>query len=145
MSERYSVLLADDEPFYLEWLSDYLESKNVEVEYATTVDDAIKKMSETQYRFLIVDLNIPVISEPSKFSKDQIATYKSYPGLYIANTARNLGYRTRQVIVYSVFASREIEEAVGRLYCTYLTKGHPQDLKREVDEVLNYDPTKDKP
>ena len=144
MSTSPRVLLADDEPFYLEWLADYLESKGIAVEYATTVNEALEKIQRTQYRFLVVDLNIPLQGEPVTPPSNQPETYRAYPGLHIANSARNSGYRTKQVIVYSVFASKEIEEAVGRLYCTYITKGHPIDLKREVDEVLSYDPTADR-
>lgn len=137
------VLLADDEPFYLDWLVDYLESKGVEVEIATTVDDAILKVAKNSYRFIVVDLNIPILKDGSKYSKHITGAYSEYPGLYIANFARNAGYRTKQVIVYSVFNSAEIEAALSKIYCTYITKGHPIDMKREVDHVLQYDPTQD--
>ena len=69
------VLLADDEPFYLDWLVDYLESKSVEVEIATTVDDAIIKVANNSYRFIVVDLNIPVLKDGSKYSKHITGAY----------------------------------------------------------------------
>jgi len=139
------VLLADDEAFYLEWLQDYLESKGIEIDYASTVDDAILKLKKNYYRFIVVDLNIPILSPGEQFANNASPVYENYPGLYIANAARNSGYRTRQVIIYSVFHSKEIENAAGKLYCTYLTKMHPVDLRREVDSVLDYDPSADAP
>lgn len=135
------VLLADDEPFYLEWLEDFLHSNGLEVEYATSVDDAVAKLKSTKYRLVVVDLNIPILSGGGEFANKLSGAYDTYPGLYIANAARNAGYRTRQVIIYSVFSTREIEEAASRLYCTYLTKMHPDDLKGEIIRVLEYDPT----
>lgn len=137
------ALLADDEPFYLEWLDDYLVNKGLAVEYASNVDEAIEKLKSESYRFVVVDLNLPLLSDGSRFARTTTAAYNEFPGLYIANAARNAGYRTKQVIIYSVFASQEVEEAANRLYCTYLTKMHPGDLRREVDNVLAYDPSLD--
>jgi CheY-like chemotaxis protein len=135
------ALLADDEPFYLEWLDDYLASKGIEVDYAANVDDAVFLVKSVQYRLIVVDLNLPLLSDGRRFATTVTLAYDSYPGLYIANAARNAGYRTKQVIIYSVFGSREIEEAASKLYCTYLTKTHPGDLRKEIDYVLSYDPS----
>jgi CheY-like chemotaxis protein len=135
------VLLADDEPFYLEWLDDFLTSKGIVVDYATSVDDAVGKLKNYKYRLVVVDLNIPMISAGGEYAKKLSGAYDTYPGLYIANAARNAGYRTKQVIIYSVFSTKEIEEAASRLYCTFLTKMHPDDLKREIERVLAFDPS----
>lgn len=137
------VLIADDEPFYQEWLSDFLESKGVEVEYAYTVDEAVEKLLATRYRIVIVDLNIPMEAGEGSYSKKISGTYDKYPGLYIAHAARNAQYRSRQVIIYSVFSSKEIEGSAEKIYCTYLTKMQPDDLRAEINHVLSYDPTAD--
>jgi CheY-like chemotaxis protein len=142
-NNQQKVLLADDEPFYLEWLDDFLTSKGIVVEYATSVDEAVSKLKSYSYRVVIVDLNIPMISAGGEYAKRLSGAYDTYPELYIANAARNAGYRTRQVIIYSVFSTKEIEEAASKLYCTFLTKMHPDDLKREIVHVLEYDPSQD--
>jgi hypothetical protein len=137
------ALIADDEPFYHEWLIDYLETKNIEVDFSINISSAIDniiKHAEERYRFIIVDLSIPIDSE---FTGDIAASepaFVEYPGLYIADFARNNGYRGKQVIVYSVHISETIEQYVSRLYCTYLPKGRPGHLKEEISSVLSYDP-----
>lgn len=142
-SAGLKVLIADDEPFYQEWLSDFLESKGVEVEYAYTVDEAVRKLLNTKYRVVIVDLNIPMDAGEGSYSKKLSGAYDKYPGLYIAHAARNAQYRSKQVIIYSVFSSKEIEGSAEKIYCTYLTKMQPDDLRTELDDVLSYDPTTD--
>ena len=135
------ALIADDEPFYLEWLDDFLTSKGIESVFVTNIEDAIEELSKENFRFMVVDLNIPVSAAFEGEVKVSTDILKTYPGLYLADYARNNGYRTRQVIVYSVHVNESIKEYVSKLYCTFIPKGRPSLLKDEIVEVLDYDPT----
>jgi ActR/RegA family two-component response regulator len=139
---RDLILIADDEPHYLEWLGDFLDSKGCDVEFHATVNDAYAALNQKSYRAVIVDLNIPVTGDLKSVVKAKGTIFENYPGLFLADFARNKGYRTRQVIVYSVHIVAAIEEVCKRLYCTYLAKGRPASFKDEILEVLSFDPTK---
>ncbi|HWJ73389.1 MAG TPA: hypothetical protein VNX29_09515 [Kaistia sp.] len=134
-------LIADDEPFYHDWLVDYLDSINISVDFAVNIAKAIELVTNNKYRFIIADLSIPL---SDKFLGDFIATdpaIREYPGLYIADLARQSGYRGKQVIVYSVHISETVKQYVDRLYCTYIPKGRPGLLKAEIQEIISFDPT----
>ena len=139
-SEELRVLIADDEPFYHDWLVDYLSAKNITVDFAINIETAIEKLLAFRYRFIIVDLSIPLSDKFVGDIKAADPALLEFPGLYIADFARNNGYRGRQVIVYSVHISEVIQAYVGKLYCTYIAKGRPGLLKAEIEDVLNYDP-----
>ncbi len=141
MAETRRVLIADDEPFYHEWLVDYLKGKGIDVDVAVNIESAVDMLSSVKYRFLVVDLSIPLNDTFLGKVKAFDAAIEEYPGLFIADFARNNGYRTRQVIVYSVHVSEVIQSYVRRLYCTYIPKGRPGLLKAEIEEVLSFDPS----
>ena len=145
MSAKVRVLIADDEPFYHEWLVDFLEKKDVDVDFAVNIEEAVEKLTSHNYRFIIVDLSIPLNDTFTGTLTATESVFLEYPGLYIADVARNNGYRTRQVIVYSVHISESIQEYVDRLYCTYIPKGRPASLKEEIEEVLSYSPGQEPP
>ena len=66
--------------------------------------------------------------------------YEKYPGLTVADYARQRGHLGRQVIVYSVHDDDAVRAEVVRLGSTYLMKGRPRQFKRELEDVLSYDP-----
>lgn len=137
------ALIADDEPFYLEWLDDFLRTKGVESVFVTNIEDAVEALSNEDFRFIVVDLNIPVSAAFEGEVRVSTDLLKTYPGLFLADYARNNGYRTRQVIVYSVHVNEAIKEYVSKLYCTFIPKGRPVLLKDEIVGVLGYDPTEE--
>lgn len=137
------ALIADDEPFYHEWLLDYLSNKNIDVDVAVNIETAIENISKCKYRFIVVDLSIPLNDTFLGTIRAFDPAIVEYPGLFIADYARNNGYRNRQVIVYSVHISEVIQDYVDRLYCTYIPKGRPGLLKTEIEAVLSFDPTQE--
>ena len=54
-----------------------------------------------------------------------------FPGLFIADFARNRGHRTRQVIVYSVHIVEAVAEECRKLYCTYVPKADLGSLSKK--------------
>lgn len=137
------VLVVDDEPELLEWLAEYLEAKDVKVVFAKNIAEGISALDTGSYRFLVLDLNVPVSGEYRSTLARKGQVFSSYPGLYVAQLARNKGYRSRQVIVYSVHDIEEVRTITERLDVKYATKGRPRAFKREIDDVLGYDPTKE--
>jgi len=134
----------DDEPQYLIWLIEYLQSKGYAVETASTLADGLQKLRERRYRAIVADLSVPVPTEIRSLVEAEGNAYSVYPGLYLAHAARNMGYRSKQVVVYSVHDSATVTEVAARIGVCYITKGRPKILKGEIDNILSYDPTRDK-
>lgn len=137
------ALILDDEPHLLDWLAEYLESKGLAVRFVTDVDEALKALQREKFRVLILDLNVPASLAHIESLRRRGPDYEEYRGLYVAEHARNLGYRDRQVIVYSVHDVEAVRVVSGRIGVTYCIKGRPRNFKSELDDVLSYDPTSD--
>jgi CheY-like chemotaxis protein len=136
-----TAVLVDDEIHNAIWMVDFLESRKLKVLTAESANGALEIITEEIHRVAIIDLNIPVLPPLDKLITSRGYHYARYPGLYVAEAARNAGYRDRQVILYSVHRDREVADIADRLLITYIMKGRPQEIKREVDSVLAFDPT----
>jgi len=136
------VLVVDDEPHYLVWLEEFLNNLGLRVVFVETANEAARMAAEQPFRIIIFDLNIPVSGPLKELAQAKDGLYATYPGLYLAYVARRAGYRDRQIIVYSVHSLEEIEAECKRLSCTYISKGRPSIFKKEILEVISYDPTK---
>ena len=141
--DQETILIADDEPHYLEWLDDFLSSKGYRVEFYETVNRAYNALSQRLYRAVVVDLNIPATGSMRDVIGSKGPTYSQYPGLFLAEYARNRGHRTRQVIVYSVHEVEAVAAECRKLYCDYIPKGRPSIFRQQIMDVLLYDPTRD--
>lgn len=136
-----SVVLIDDEWHNVSWIQDYLESNNISVITAENLGDAVAIIEKEIYRALIIDLNIPASGPFNALLMGLGAPYPLFPGLYLANKARNLGYRGRQVMLYTVHREAAVTQEANRLGVTYIIKGRPLEIKRELNSVLSFDPT----
>ncbi|HEX2206150.1 MAG TPA: response regulator [Longimicrobium sp.] len=137
--KKETILLADDEPFNLEWVTEYLESKGFTVEVVDHVDAALAQLRAARFRIVIADLSIPA-REPNKLPQARDPLTQKYPGLVIAEYARNRGHLGRQVVVYSVHDDPLVQAFTQKIGCTYIHKGRPRQFKVELDEILKYDP-----
>jgi CheY-like chemotaxis protein len=138
-------LIVDDEPFYLDWLVDFIHGlkiidKTFQTETVGTVRDALKALAANRYRAIIVDLNIPAEAEFAEDLKIRGALYQQFPGLCVAQVARDNNHTGRQVMVYSVHDNAEVGKELQRLQCTYLLKGRPRMFKFELRQVLAHEP-----
>lgn len=134
-----AILLADDEPEHLDWLVDFLNAKGMATTVVTNVYDTIKAMNRMKYRAYFVDLNIPLgqwVPAMPQVGK----TYDDYHGLYIAKLVRSQGISGRRVIIYSAHHNQSIVSEVKRLYCRYIVKGRPRELKQDIEELLLHEP-----
>lgn len=134
-----TILLADDEPYNLEWLVDYIESLGLKTHVCKNVDEAVQSIERETFRAVIADLGIPAL-DVATYITSQDPVIQRYPGLLIADRARNLGHTDRQVIVYSVYDDAAVSDAAKKLRCTYILKGRPRRFKEEITEILQYDP-----
>ena len=139
---REQILVVDDEPHYLVWLEEYLNSEGYEVVFIETANEAVAMAAEKPFRAIVFDLNIPVSGPLKERAVAKGGLYATYPGLYLAFMARTAGFRSKQIIVYSVHSLEEIEAECRKLNCTYIPKGRPGIFKSELRDVLSYDPTK---
>lgn len=135
------VLLMDDEPQYLDWLVEYIKTKGYGVEMASNLGAGIEKLKTGKYRTIIADLSVPIPLEMIDLVGVEGKAYLDFPGLYLAHSARNMGYRSRQVVVYSVHDTTVVSDVATRIGVCYITKGRPKMLKTELDSILSYDPT----
>jgi CheY-like chemotaxis protein len=134
-----TILVADDEPYNLQWVVEFLEDKDYKVSVVDNVDFAIRQLQEIQFRAVIADLSIPLLI-PDSLLEGKDPLFQRYPGLLIAEYARNHGHLGRQVIVYSVHDDPMVHTVAKRIGCTYLMKGRPRQFKEELEDVLSYDP-----
>lgn len=136
-----TIVIVDDEQQNVIWMIDYFESSGTKVILASNVNEAINVLEREVYRAIIVDLNIPALDPFEEALLSLGPTYKRFPGLFVARRARNRGYRDRQVIIYSVHRDPGVAEEAKKLGCTYIIKGRPREIKKELASVLAYDPT----
>jgi CheY-like chemotaxis protein len=134
-----TILLADDEPYNLQWIIDWIESLNYRSIVAESVDAAIDQLHAARFRTVIADLSIPLVA-PQEFVEGKDPLYKTYPGLVVADYARNHDHTARQIVVYSVHDDPQIRHLSESLGFTYLLKGRPRILKKELEAILQYDP-----
>jgi ActR/RegA family two-component response regulator len=130
------VLLIDDEPYYLEWLQDYIESRGYSIEWAHNADDGILKVSDRSFEALIIDLKIPATDTLRLQLTSRGALYQEYPGLSVAHAARDRGYESKKVILYSGHEDTAVDSAAAILSCRYANKQQPAEFKRAVDSIL---------
>jgi CheY-like chemotaxis protein len=138
--DKESILLVDDEPLYMSWAAEYLQSKGYKIRTATSLSTALPILEASRFRVVIIDLSIPASEEWAAPLASKGPAYTLYPGLLLADAARNLGHRGRQVILYSAHDDPAVAGERDKLQCTYLLKGSPRRFKEELDEVLSYDP-----
>ncbi|HLN29774.1 MAG TPA: hypothetical protein VK395_18655 [Gemmataceae bacterium] len=134
-----TILLADDEPYHLQFFLDYLESLKYKTVVADNVDNAILRLQECRFRAVIADLSIPLLP-PQSLLTGRGTLFQKYPGLLVADYARNHNHTGRQVVVYSVHDDPQVRELAAKLGVTYLLKGRPRILKEEIKDILSFDP-----
>jgi len=134
-----TILIADDEPYNLQFILDFLELLEYKTVVADNVDNAIRRLQEFRFRAVVADLSIPLLP-PQSLLTGRDPLFQKYPGLLVADYARNHNHTGRQVIVYSVHDDAQVRELAGRLGVTYLLKGRPRLLKEEIKDVLSFDP-----
>lgn len=134
------MVIVDDELQNVLWMADYFEAQGFSFLFASNVNEAIEIIEKERYRVLVIDLNIPVLEPYAKAVSNLGATYIRFPGLFVAKRARTLGYRSRQVIIYSVHKDAEVIEEAAKLRCTYIAKGRPREIKAELEAILSFDP-----
>lgn len=137
-----TLVLVDDEIHHLTWLVDYFYAKGMNVLPVDNANDAVEQVNQQIYRALVIDLNIPLLPPLDKAAEALGAVYVRYPGLFVARSARNHGYRDRQVVIYSVHRDADVVKEAHILGCTYILKGRPKEIKEELESVLAFDPTK---
>lgn len=134
------VLVMDDEPHVLDWLIEYLEAQDCIVEIAINIDQAIDALNRSSYRVAIFDLNVPASPEILNKIREKGGVHMQYRGLFAAEYARTIGMRGRQVVVYSVHDNEDILRRCNTIGAQYLIKARPREFKKELSNILNYDP-----
>jgi len=136
-SDSKKVLILDDDPEYMAWVYEYLESLDLHPVISRSVDDGLIQLSKEDYRFLLVDMNVPASDGLIATWIDKQPLCKRYPGLILAHEARNRGYGAHSVIGYTVHDdSAAAAELQGKLHCRYVLKGRPQTFKSVVQKTL---------
>lgn len=136
-----TVLIIDDEPFNTEWLTDYFSARKFEVIHAEDLQSALVALEHTRYRYVVVDLSIPVSPALAQPLASLGTEFFRYPGLMAARRARTTGHNSFQVIVYSVHDSTDVDSYTGLIDCRYILKGRPRELKDHVESTIHRKPT----
>jgi len=136
-----TVLIIDDEPFNTEWLTDYFTARKFEVTHAEDLQSALDSLEHTRYRYVVVDLSIPISPVLAQPLASLGTEFFRYPGLMAARRARTTGHNSFQVIVYSVHDSTDVDSYTGLIDCRYILKGRPRELKEHVESTIHRKPT----
>lgn len=134
-----TILLADDEPYNLQWIIEWIESEGYKTTVVESVDAAIAQLQAARFRTVIADLSIPLLT-PQVLPEGKDPICSTYFGLVVADYARNHDHTARQVVVYSVHDDPQVQTYSSKLGFTYLLKGRPRTLKYELGAILKYDP-----
>jgi len=131
------VLLLDDEPEYLGWVQEYLESKGLEVVLARTLAEARNLIAEGVFRLLLIDMNVPDAGAIEPGMRERTPLVDTYPGLALAIEARNRhGYGGHSVIAYTVHDDAAVDAELTKLGAKYVLKARPEVLKRVIQSYL---------
>jgi CheY-like chemotaxis protein len=135
-----TVLVVDDEPFNTEWLTDYFKARGFEVVQSEDLQSALDALEKTRYRYVIIDLSIPVSPALAQPLANLGSEFFRYPGLMVARKARSTGHNTFQVVVYSVHESADVDSYADLIVCRYILKGRPSELKSHIEGTINRTP-----
>ncbi|WP_414499616.1 hypothetical protein [Zymobacter sp. IVIA_12111.31 C1] len=133
------VFILDDEPMFLDWLEDFVESLGFKTKFLTSVHDAYEELNSAkvdEYSALVLDLNVPVSPELEASIKQKQKVFQEFRGLFIAQQARTKGINGKRIIVYSVHDNSEVEEICNRLGVSYIPKGRAKALKDKLERIL---------
>jgi CheY-like chemotaxis protein len=131
-----SALIIDDEPEYLQWVMEFLNSLSIRTEFARTLPEGLAAIDRRRHRVVLVDLEVPAPGASEQLAKAHNPVIAKYAGLAAAIHARNRGYRAQEVIVYSVHDDDAAEAELKKLGCRYLLKGRPEELKAALRRVI---------
>jgi CheY-like chemotaxis protein len=135
-----TVLVIDDEPFQTEWLTDYFKARGFEVVQAEDLQSALDALEKTRYRYVVIDLSIPVSPALAQPLAALGPEFFKYPGLMAARKARSTGHNSFQVIVYSVHDSDDVNSYTDLIVCRYILKGRPRELKLHIEDTIKREP-----
>jgi len=139
-SKSKRVLLIDDEPEYLGWVVDFLESQGLHCDMAQHLSQALATIDGTEYRLILVDMNIPARGAARAIVSTHGPTAEKYPGIVAAHYCRNKGYGAHQVIAYTVHDDDAADAELAKLHCRYVLKARPQVLKSVIRASLQIRP-----
>jgi DNA-binding NarL/FixJ family response regulator len=103
---------------------------------AEDLQSALHALENTRYRYVIIDLSIPVSPALAQPLAALGTEFFRYPGLMIARRARTTGHNSFQVVVYSVHESADVDSYADLTDCRYILKGRPRDLKGHIESTM---------
>jgi CheY-like chemotaxis protein len=112
----------------------------LDVAQAEDLQSALDALDSVRYRYVIIDLSIPVSPALQQPLAALGAEFFRYPGLMAARRARTTGHNMFQVIVYSVHDSSEVEDYAKQIDCQYILKGRPRELKNHIEDTMQRNP-----
>lgn len=132
------MLIADDEPEYLEFIFDLAESLGVKVDVAEDVPTALRLIRDKAKRYdaVLVDMSIPDQGGISQRIQSQHPIVGSYPGIALAIEARTAGYGPSRVVAYTVHDDDAIEQTLAKIGVRYVLKGRPSELREVLGRAL---------
>lgn len=128
----------DDEPYSMEWLSDFIISKGYIPINATTFEEALRYIDNKKFCASVIDMNIPFKISQASSLKKRADIYNKYPGLHIAHELRDSGADKNAVIIFTVHDNQEIASIARALDIKYVIKGKPKQVKAALENQFNY-------
>lgn len=111
--EQLSILIVDDEPSILEFLSRLLSMKNCYVDTANNGMVALKKLEHIQYSAVITDINMPGLSGIELF--EHIRMKGTTPVIGMTGTPWLIKNTKFNAVLNKPFNRKELFEIIDRL------------------------------
>jgi CheY-like chemotaxis protein len=138
---KNTILILDDEPMFLDWIEDYVESKGFKVKFVVSVDEAFEEVTKKRnYRAIVIDLQVPTSQKHEALIKKYDRVFHEFRGLYIAQRARDYTYKGKQIVVYSVHDRPEVAEVCDKLEISYIPKGRAKLMKEKLNQFMRLMP-----
>lgn len=120
MSQNLKILLIDDEPYWLETLSDIFKRWGLELAVAQNGVDAIRCFSEEQFDLIITDFDMPGMN-----------------GIELTRSLRNLTTGIPVILMSgddTIRASRYAKEAGINAYIS--KSDNPDEIRKCIEKVM---------
>lgn len=134
------ALIVDDEPEYLRWVVEFLESKKMDVTCVRTLPESFAILTDNKFDIVVIDMNIPSIGAITDRMIERCPLVQQYPGIAVAQYCRDHGYGAHAVIAYTVHDDDAADRELAKLHCRYVLKGRPFAFKSVINKSLGPSP-----
>lgn len=127
-----TVLIIDDEDWFLEPILERMDSEGITYDYCGTGYEGLSKISSEDYKVVVLDMKVSL----GKELKDVIA-HEPAAGIYVVEEIKKKKSEL-PVICYTVLSDEEVVSKIKELGGKHLAKGSMEDVTTLIEEIKRY-------